>query len=72
MDNNILRQALMKDLDTLKRNLKAVPREVLRTKYRKPYTKLCQDISANATAYVRVLLCQTSASVWTSRKRLHP
>lgn len=53
MDNNTLRQALIKDLDTLKRNLNAVPREVLKTKYRKPYTKLCQDISKNATAYVK-------------------
>lgn len=53
MDNNTLRQTLMKDLDTLKRNLNAVPREILKTKYRKPYTKLCQDISTNATAYVK-------------------
>lgn len=53
MDHNTLRQSLIKDLDTLKRNLAAVPREVLKTKYRKPYTKLCQDISTNATAYVK-------------------
>lgn len=53
MDNNTLRQVLIKDLDTLKRNLNAVPREILKTKYRKPYAKLCQDISTNATAYVK-------------------
>ena len=53
MDNNTLRQTLMKDLNTLKRNLDAVSREVLKTKYKKPYTKLCQDISTNATAYVK-------------------
>ena len=53
MDHNTLRQVLIKDLNTLKRNLAAVPREVLKTKYRKPYTKLCQDISTNATAYVK-------------------
>lgn len=53
MDNNTLLQALIKDLDTLKRNLAAVSREVLKTKYKKPYTKLCQNISTNATAYVK-------------------
>jgi len=53
MDNNTLRQALIKDLDTLKRNLAAVSREVLKIKYKKPYTKLCQNISTNATAYVK-------------------
>ena len=53
MDNNTLRQALMTDLNTLKRNIDAVSREVLKTKYKKPYTKLCQGISTNATAYVK-------------------
>ena len=56
MDNNTLRQTLMKDLNTLKRNLNAVSKEVLKTKYRKPYTKLCQDISTNATAYVKGII----------------
>ena len=55
MDNNTLRQALMKDLNTLKRNIEAVSREVLKTKYKKPYTKLCQDISTNATAYAKCI-----------------
>lgn len=53
MDNNTLRQALMTDLNTLKRNIDAVSRDVLKTKYKKPYTKLCQGISTNATAYVK-------------------
>lgn len=53
MDNNTLRQVLMTDLNTLKRNIDAVSRDVLKTKYKKPYTKLCQGISTNATAYVK-------------------
>lgn len=53
MNNNTLRQSLMKDLNTLKRNIDAVSRDVLKTKYKKPYTKLCQGISTNATAYVK-------------------
>ena len=53
MDTDILRKTLAAHLDTLKRNLDAVPREVLKTKYKKPYDKLCQDICASATAYVK-------------------
>ena len=53
MDNNTLRQTLMKDLDTLRSNLNIVSREVLKTKYKKPYKKLCQDISTNAAAYAK-------------------
>lgn len=53
MDNNTLRQALMKDLNTLKRNIEAVSREVLKSDYKKPYKKLCQNISTNATAYAK-------------------
>lgn len=53
MENNDLRKILVAHLDTLKRNLDVVPREVLKTKYKKPYNKLCQDISISATAYVK-------------------
>ena len=53
MESNDLRKILATHLDTLKRNLDAVPREVLKTKYKKPYNKLCQDISSSATAYVK-------------------
>ena len=53
MDNNTLRQALMTDLNTLKRNIDAVSREVLKSDYKKPYIKLCQNISTNATAYAK-------------------
>lgn len=53
MENNDLRKTLAGHLDTLKRNLDAVPKEVLKTKYKKPFDKLCQDISTTATAYVK-------------------
>lgn len=53
MENNELRKTLITHLDTLKRNLDVVPLEVLKTKYKKPFDKLCQDISGTATAYVK-------------------
>lgn len=56
MDNNKeLRQALATHLDLLKRNREAVPLEVLKTKYKKPYDKLKQDISAAASEYVKAV-----------------
>ena len=56
MDNNALRQTLIKDLDTLRSNLNIVSREVLKTKYKKPYKKLCLNISTNATAYAKSIV----------------
>lgn len=56
MDDNYtkeLRQTLETHLDTLKRNLAVVSLETLKTKYRKPFTKLCQDIRLSASAYVK-------------------
>lgn len=55
MKREELRNTLIGHLDTLKRNRAAVPLEVLKTKYRKPYTKLCQDIADTASAYVRTV-----------------
>ncbi len=56
MTNNDLRQTLLNDLTTLKRNLEVVPRAVLRTKYQKPYAALCQNISIQATAYAKSII----------------
>lgn len=56
MDKQELRQTLAAHLDTLKRNREAaVPLEVLKTKYKKPYDKLKQDISAAASEYVKAV-----------------
>lgn len=53
METDILRNTLMTHLDTLSRNLAVVSREELKTRYRKPYHALVQNISASASAYVR-------------------
>ena len=52
MDNENLRNTLAGHLDTLRRNLEAVPLEVLKTTYQKPYQALCRNISLTASAYV--------------------
>lgn len=53
MENRELRNTLATHLNTLKRNLDAVPLEVLKTKYKKPFDRLRQDIAASAEAYVK-------------------
>ena len=53
MRNSELRKALEEYLDLLKRNLAAVSLEVLKTKYKKPFDELRQNISSTATAYVK-------------------
>ncbi len=53
METNALRNTLMTHLETLRRNLAAVSREELRTRYRKPYYALLHDISTAASAYVK-------------------
>lgn len=53
MEQVELRTALIGHLDKLKRNRAAVPLEVLKTKYRKPYEQLCRDIAGTATLYVK-------------------
>lgn len=53
METDDLRITLMTHLNTLSRNLAVVPREVLRTQYRKPYYALVRDISTSASAYVK-------------------
>lgn len=53
MEKKELRQTLAVHLETLKRNLEAVPLETLKTKYKKPFDKLRQDISLTTSAYVK-------------------
>ncbi len=53
MEQNDLRTVLADKLNTLKCNLDFVPREVLKTKYKGGYDKLCGEISSYATAYVK-------------------
>lgn len=52
MDKENLRNTLTSHLDTLRRNLEAVPLEVLKTTYQKPFQALCQNISLTVSAYV--------------------
>lgn len=47
-----LRQTLASYLDTLQRNLAVVSMEILKTKYKKPFRDLCQNIRLSASAYV--------------------
>ena len=56
MGGKELRLTLEGHLDTLRRNLDAVPREVLKTQYRKPYNALLQDIRTAATGYVKEIV----------------
>ena len=58
MDKNELRKTLAVHLANLKANLEAVPLEILKTKYRKPYDKLRHDIADAASAYVREVTFQ--------------
>lgn len=48
-----LRKELEKHLDTLRRNLAAVSKEELKTKYKKPYQELKDNICKAATDYTR-------------------
>lgn len=48
-----LRQTLASYLDTLQRNLAVVSLEILKTKYKKPFDDLCQNIRLSASAYVK-------------------
>ena len=48
-----LRQTLASYLDTLQRNLAVVSMEILKTKYKKPFDDLCQNIRLSASAYVK-------------------
>ncbi len=58
MNKNELRNTLSIHLANLKANLEAVPMEVLKTKYKKPYDKLRHDIADAASAYVREVTFQ--------------
>ena len=56
MERDELRTTLMNHLETLRRNLQVVSMEVLKTKYKKPFDALRQDICKAATAYTRFLV----------------
>ena len=60
MERDELRTTLMNHLETLRRNLQVVSMEVLKTKYKKPFDALRQDICKAATAYTRFLQSPTS------------
>lgn len=51
-DTMELYQSLAALLDKLKRNRELVPLSELKSKYRKPYTALCEEIRAATSAYV--------------------
>lgn len=53
MESKELRKTLEEYLDTLKRNLAVVSLEELKTKYKKPFDELRNNISSTATAYVK-------------------
>ena len=56
MERDELRTTLVNHLETLRRNLQIVSMEVLKTKYKKPFDALRQDICKAATAYTRFLV----------------
>ena len=56
MEREELRTTLVNHLETLRRNLQVVSMEVLKTKYKKPFDALRQDICKAATAYTRFLV----------------
>ena len=58
MDITELYQSLSALLDKLKRNRELVSLSELKTKYRKPYTALCEDIRAATSAYVNKAVLQ--------------
>ncbi len=58
MDNNKTREKLISLLDTLKRNLAAVSKEILKTKYKKPYDALIKDISSTVQDYIKIPVLQ--------------
>lgn len=55
MEREKLRTTLVTHLDTLRRNLEVVSIEILKTKYKKPYEALANDICAAATAYTQYI-----------------
>lgn len=58
MKQEELRAALVEHLDTLKRNLAVVSMEVLKTKYRKPYLELRDNLCTVASDYIKeIALC---------------
>lgn len=58
MKDKTHREKLISLLETLKRNLDAVPKEVLKTKYKKPYDALVKDICVTAEDYVKQITLQ--------------
>ena len=56
MERDELRTTLVNHLETLRRNLQVVSMEVLKTKYKKPFDALRQDICKAATAYTHFLV----------------
>ena len=53
-----MRTVLEDHLDTLKRNIEAVSLPVLKTKYKKPYERLCKDIRTATADYVTGVIFQ--------------
>lgn len=53
-----MRTVLEDHLDTLERNIEAVSLPVLKTKYKKPYERLCKDIKTATADYVTGVIFQ--------------
>lgn len=58
MDDKTQKEKLISLLETLKRNLNAVPKNVLRTKYKKPYDVLVKDICVTVENYIKQITLQ--------------
>ena len=69
MERDELRTTLVNHLETLRRNLQVVSMEVLKTKYKKPFDALRQDICKAATAYTRFLVFGSNTN---TLMRLYP
>ena len=72
MERDELRTTLVNHLETLRRNLQVVSMEVLKTKYKKPFDALRQDICKAATAYTAFWYLTVCGSNTNTLMRLYP
>ena len=72
MERDELRTTLVNHLETLRRNLQVVSMEVLKTKYKKPFDALRQDICKAATAALAFWYSMVCESNTNTLMRLYP
>jgi len=72
MERDELRTTLVNHLETLRRNLQVVSMEVLKTKYKKPFDALRQDICKAATAALAFWYSTVCGSNTNTLMKLYP